>query len=79
MIKHGDYDRVTSQATFSGDGKIVLLKEGFEDHDERAEGRYIAKIPLNDFNNLKSIYLIKGYIDINSSVSVHEFDDGDLY
>jgi hypothetical protein len=57
----------------------VLLKEGFEDHDERADSRCISKIPLNDFNNLKSIHLIKGNVYIDSSVSVHEFDDGDLY
>jgi hypothetical protein len=57
----------------------VLLKEGFEDHGEGADSRDISKIPLNDFNNLKSIHLIKGYIDIDSSVSVYEFDDGNLY
>jgi hypothetical protein len=57
----------------------VLLKEGFEDHDERADSRCISKMPLNDFDNLESIHLIKGNVDIDSGVSVHEFDDGNLY
>jgi len=28
----GDYDGVTSEAAFCGDGEIVLMEEGFEDH-----------------------------------------------
>ena len=74
----GDYDGVTSETAFCGDGEIVLMEQGFEDHYQGAGSGHFSKIVSDQGDYLKGICLVKREIDIDPCVRIHKLDNRNL-